>query len=122
MTETFTSVAAVKLKAGENFDSSFSDGNITSAINHAEATINVELAITDVNLVTDYSNLATGVKEILGAACSSLAAMEVINYNASAYQNGSEARSMLNYNWTIYKDAMRILKEKDKTNFMRSFN
>ena len=121
MTETFTTIAATKIKAGENFDSTFSDANYTTAINHAEATINVELAVTDVNLITDYTNLAVGVKEILGAACSSLAAMEAINYNASSYQNGSQAARMLNYNWSIYRDAMRILKEKDKSNFLRSF-
>lgn len=119
---TFCLSGSVVLKAGANVSTAIVDSQYNEWIEQAEANINSEVKYPDVNLVTDFSNMATGVKEILEDAASSHAAMAAINYDMGAYDTIEQAQTMQDFNYTRYKDAIARLKEKSVIDFIRSFN
>lgn len=116
MTVTLTAVATVKLKAGANFNTAVTDGNITTLINQAEAYL---MAITRIDWVALYSGLSATYKLILEDATSSHAAMAVINYDMSGYTSRQEALTMLNINYTRLTDSINQLKEKYTSDFIQ---
>jgi hypothetical protein len=116
MVETLCDSDDVKDKAGTFVSTSLSSGQYTRFINRAEGTINAEMRI---NFNDLFSGLNVDVKGILEDACSSLAAMEAINWDKSGF-GLSDAQTALDFNYGRYKDAMRLLKEKPTTDFIEA--
>lgn len=125
MVGTLTQSGAVLLKAGTNVSSDLTgtgalgqtaDDIIVSWINEAESHICAE---TKVNWIDIYSTLDADLKKVLDAAASAWASERAINYDMSGYTSRAEAQTMLNVNYTIFTDSMKILKEKVNTDFIQ---
>jgi hypothetical protein len=114
MTETMCTSAAVKLKAGANV-ATISATQYTQLINQAESHINT---VCRVNYTDSYSGLNADGAKILEDVASSLAAVGAINYDMSGYTNAAEAVSMVNINRDIADKGLRLLKEKQHTDFI----
>ena len=126
MTSTFCTSNAVIIKAGKNVSLDFTTGTtpttfatkaaaIDQFINQAESTINAE---TRINYTDTYSTLNDDVKKILEDAASSKAAMNLINYDMTNYSSIAEAQTILDVNNNIFERALRLLKEKQTTDFI----
>ena len=89
---------------------------IDELINQAESFINDR---TQVDWVALYSGLSTDLKKILEDAASSHAAISMINYNMGGYTSRQEAQTMLDVNYSRLTDAIRELKEKVTTDFIK---
>ncbi len=107
---------AVVLKAGKNAVI-LPDADYTTFINQAESRIN---AVTRINYSDSYSGLNVDVAKILEDACSSLAAIPVINYDMSVYTSPSEAVAMINVNLDIINKSFALLKDKKYTDFINA--
>lgn len=123
MTETFCVKADVLLKAGKDVDvgGNLTDGNYTTFINLAESIINNQVKLDGVDLVDDFTNMDTNVKNILKDAASSHAAMAAIAYDMDGYTS-NQAQTLLDYNKDRFEEAMRLLKDKNVINYLRGFN
>ena len=125
MTETFCTIANARFKAGANVSAAITDANVTTVINQAEAAINAEIKLmvsgTYINLISDFANMAAGVKEIFKDAASSHAAMALIIYDVGGY-GASEAQTMIDVNYQRFTSAMDLLKTKEVMTYLRSFN
>lgn len=114
--------AALK-KAGINVNARLSAGSILEGtdfivdtwIAEAEGMIN---STTRKNWIDNYSTLNTDVKYLLQKAASSLAAMQCISYDMSAYTSSQEAQTMLNYLRDDVSSAMQLLKDKNVEDFI----
>ena len=115
MTETLCSSAAVKRRAGANADADIiaSAAAMSEFINQAEGEI---VAQTRRDWVDDYSNVDSGIKECLEAACAARAAMQVIQYDPNAYNSLAEAQTLLNVQFDTWNSNLQRLKDfKSKT-------
>lgn len=124
MTATFCTSGSIKLKAGANRSSHFDSGTpagmtATAAcdelINQAESFINTT---TRINYTDTYSGLNGDSKKILEDTASCHAAMSIINYDMSGYTDRAEAQTMLDVLYTKIQDNIRLLKEKQHTDFI----
>lgn len=115
MTETMCTSGAVKLKAGANMSSSLTADNYTTLINQAESYINTA---TRINYTDTYGSLNDDVKKILEDTASSYAAISAINYDMSGYTSRQEALTMLNVNWAIVQQGIKLLSDKKYTDFI----
>ena len=119
MTETFCTSAAVKFMAGASRpadDTVITGDDYTRLINEAESEINDQIRI---NFTDIYGSLNNDVKKLLESACAAHAAMAVIQHDMSGYTSRAEAQTMLDVNYTRFKDAMAILEEKEATKFIQ---
>ena len=119
MTTTFCNSGHVKLKAGANVSTALTDANYTTFINHAESFINDAVKIEGVDMVAGYAALPANVKSIFEDCASSKAAISAINFDVTTY-TASECQTMLDINYTIFSDCMKLLAEKKVTDFIRS--
>ena len=118
MVNTLTTSGAVAIKAGKNYSSDFNEtGDIkwNKAINDAEASL---MAAVRIDLVTNYAGYDGEQKLVFDDWTSSKAALTVINYDMGGYTSRAEAQTMLDVNYTIMTDAMKLLKEKFTTDFV----
>lgn len=116
MVETLCSAADVQLKAGNDVSSDLTSGNYTTLINQAEAYI---MAITRIDWVTLYSTLNSTYKIILNDAASSRAAMAAIAFDMSGYGSRANAQTAIDVNYTLFLDAIKLLKEKYTSDFIQ---
>ena len=114
MVTTMCNSGAVVLKAGANA-TQLTDAQYTQLINQAESFINTHIRI---DYTATYSGLTDAKKKIIEDVCSSLAALGAINYDMSGYTSRAEALTMLNVNWDIKEKGLRLLKEKQHTDFI----
>lgn len=115
MTETLCTSGSVKLKAGKYFSSDLTAADFTTLINQAESAISSESRI---NFVDIYSSLDNDTKKILEDAASSHAAISVIGYDPLGFQSLAAAQFTTNVNYTRFKEAMNLLKDKKVTDFL----
>ena len=125
MVTTFCISGACLLKAGANVSGIFTDATgafgLSShllweeLIHQAESFLNTQ---TRINYTDTYAALSDDVKKILEDAASAHAAMAAINYDMSGYTSRTEAQTMLNLNYTRLMDAIKLLKEKQFTDFI----
>ena len=109
MVVTMCTSGAVVLKAGTNAKI-LPDADYVILINQAESYLN---AVTLIDYTTAYAGLSDETKKILEDACSSRAAMGVINNDMSGFTNNAEAVQMINYNWAIVDQCEDLLKNKE---------
>jgi|GEM_PF-1273124 len=103
-----------------NGDVAKKSGAKASSVSVAEAYTNVYIKLAEGLLssaarydwVTNYSSVSTIGKEILRDACSSYAAVCVLNYDMSGFSSRQEALTMVNILWASFMETMRKL-EKD---------
>ena len=119
MVTTLCLSGSVALKAGANVSTSITEEAWTEWINQAEGIIAAE---TRVDWVDEYSGLSDNVKKVLQDAASSHAALAAINYDMGNYNSKTEAQTMLDVNYTRFKEVMRIIKEKYATDFIKGVN
>ena len=119
MTETFCTSGSVKLKAGANVSSALTSAHYTTLINQAECVINVAAKIPDYNIIDEHANLSADVVKVLEDGASSHAAVSAIAYDPSGYTDIGEAITISNINWTRYLEALKLIKEKQHTDWMR---
>lgn len=74
--------------------------------------------VSRINFSGAYAAFDADVKRILEDAISSKAAISVINYDMSGYTSRAEAQTMLDVNYTIMTDAIKLLKDKEYTDFI----
>ena len=110
MTETLCTSGAVKIKAGANASVTITDNTVTMTqlINQAEGDL---IRDTGVNWVDIYASMNADFKQTLENAVSSKAAVPVINYDMSAFTSRNEAITMMNVNWAIYQECVRVLNQ-----------
>lgn len=106
---------AVKLKAGANRNSSLTNADYEQAITQAESYINV---VTRNNYTDSYAALNADVQKILEDACSSHAAMVIINNDMSGFTSRQEAQVMLDFNYSRLLDCIKLLKEQVNVDFI----
>lgn len=104
-----TSGAAV-FKAGANASSTATTSGAILAKWSDEAEGRIE-AETRRKWVDNYSSLDTGIKNILSDVCTSLIAMNIINYDMSGFTSRQEAGTMLDVNDSRANDGLKILKD-----------
>ena len=114
MTTTFCDSTDVKLKAGAQVSTAITDAQYTAMINDAENFINNAVRI---DLLAGYSGYSNNAKLLLRDTAAAKAAMTAIAYDQSGYFV-SEAQTLLNVNYTILSDNMRLLTKKDTTDWM----
>jgi len=110
-----TSGAAIA-KAGANSNSTIIASGATLAqwSEEAEGRICIQLH-TDV--VTNFSSYDTLLQYALSDACSSLMAMQIINYDMSGYTSRQEAGTMLDVQDSRYRENLKILEDKKMQRF-----
>ena len=97
-----------------------------SAISKAEAYTNVYLvaaeaiigAATRYDWVTNHASLDTEAQELLRQATATLAAVFVISYDMSGFTSRIEAENMININFKMYRDAMKLLDEQKTVKYL----
>lgn len=107
MAETLCNSGAVVLKAGKNA-AVLTIAQYTQLINQAECFINVN---SKKDWVAAFASLPTDTKNLLQDACSSFAALSVINYDMSGFTSRTEAQVMLDVNWNRTVEIINLLKE-----------
>ena len=113
----FARTEEVKRKAGANASTTSAvEAYINDFMTQAEFLINAD---THYNWSDAYSGLDVDVKGILKMAASAKAAMIVINYDLAALGSMREAETRLDVLEDEYQKAIKILREKISTDFMR---
>lgn len=104
-------------------------GANASTVSVAEAYTNVYIKMAEGKIcldtrfdwVTNYTSVSTIGKEILREAVSSLAAVDVINYNMSGFTSRQEALVMINVLWAEYREIVsQIVKDNKYKEFILS--
>lgn len=112
----FATTAEVIRKAGANASStSAAEAYINDYMTQVESEIN---AYTQYNWSDAYSGLNVDVKGLLKEAASNLAAIYVIEYDPSGFQNLAEAELMVNILHTRAKECLELLKDQEVQVFM----
>ena len=113
----FATTAEVQRKAGANASSTSNvEAYINDFMTQAESKINAE---TGYNWSDAYSALNVDVKGILKEAASNLAAMYVIQYDMSGFQTREHAETSLDVLYTLYREAIKILRDKAQQDFIQ---
>lgn len=118
MAVTFCSIDNAKLHAGAQV-ATLTDAQWTVFINQAEAKVAEDIALTGVDLFTEYSSLASPEKLLLEQATGTWAANSAINYDRTGFFT-QEAQNALNFNFAIHDECMKVLKDKNKLAHLRS--
>ncbi len=110
MTSTLTDSGAVKLRAGANASSTITDSlaSMETFINQSEAYV---MSISEVDWVAQYSTLSATTKLILDMTASAHSAVGVITNDMSGFTSRFEASQMLNVNWSIVIEGIKLLKQ-----------
>lgn len=106
---------AIWTKAGTNVNPNVSGARLLIAANNAEAIIN---ARTRINYSDTTAALNADVQGLLAQACSSLAAIDMVEYDMSGYTNRAEAETMLDVLNNQANQALSLLKDKKVTDFV----
>lgn len=119
MTETLCDAASAIAKAGANANATIvaDTTQLTEWINQAESVIN---AVTEFDWVAIHGTLTASKVKILEDCCSSLVAMNIINYDMSGYTSRYEAEIMLDVLDSVSKRNMSILKASNKKDFVKA--
>jgi hypothetical protein len=107
MTETLCTSGAVKIKAGTN-SPTLTAGEYTDLINLAEGFFSVNSRY---DWVSNYAGLSDRGKKILQDGVSSYAAMFVINKDMSGFTSKEEAQTMLDINWSIVAEIIKLVRD-----------
>ena len=111
----FATTVQVQRKVGADASSVANvEAYINDFMSQVESQINVE---TRYNWSDTYATLNVDVKGILTQAASNLAAMYVINYDATSFLQLSFAISRMNVLRDRYDECIKILKEEANRNF-----
>lgn len=110
--------ANVKEKAGTN-------ANATAI---AEAATNVTILMAEgeicatakYNFVSNYATVSAIGKEFLRNLCSSMAALNAIEWDMSGFTSRTEAQTMLNVNYAIRRDGLNLLRDNTFLEFIKS--
>lgn len=106
----FCTTLEVQEKAGADASPvANTEAYINSYVAQAESQINVE---SEYNWSDQYANLNADVKKLLTKAAASLSAIEVINYDPSAWSS-AVATFKVNVLYTQYQDAIKLLRDTD---------
>ena len=112
----FATTAEVQRKAGANANTTANvEAYINDFMTQAESKINV---LSQYNWSDAYSGLNADVKAILKEAASNLAAMYVIQYDMSGFTSRFEAETMLDVLKDGFNQALALLKDIKKRDFM----
>lgn len=107
----FATTAEVMRKSGANASATSNvEAYINQFMTEAESLINAE---SEFNWSDKFATLNVDVKGILKRAASSLAAMDVINYELTT-MSSRERETMLSVLYNTYTDCIKLLKETDK--------
>ena len=111
MSYTLCTSAAIIEKAGANASSVAiaSAALLASFADKAESDLCMK---TRYDWVANYSSVKTNFKPALADAVSDLAAMKVLNYDASGYTSRAEYQTMLNVLWNNFNNLIIDLREK----------
>lgn len=113
----FCTTAQVARKAGANASAvSVAEAYTNDFVSQAEAKINAE---TNYNWSDAYAGLNADVKGILSEAASNLAAIYVIQYDMGGFSSREEAETMLDVLYALYRDAIKILRDKNQAEFIQ---
>jgi len=116
MAWTMCSSGAMEFKAGVNASLTVLSGAHMQSFNEqAESFINTA---TRINYTDAYDSLNDDVKKILEDAVSAKGAMMIINADMSGYTSRAEAQTMLDVNYTVLTDAIKLLSDKKYTDFI----
>lgn len=112
----FATTAEVSRKAGQNASATSNvEAYINDYMTQAESIINV---MSQDNWSDSYSALNADVKGILKSAASAWAAMRVINFDMSGFTSRAEAQTMLDVLQDEFLNAVSILRDIKKRDFM----
>lgn len=112
----FATTGEVQRKAGANASTvSNTEAYINDFMTQAESKINV---MSQFNWTDVYSTLNADVKSILKEAASNLAAMYIIQYDMGGFNSQAEAQTMLDVLKDGYLEAVSILRDIKKRDFM----
>lgn len=103
---TFTTSGAVAFKAGLNHSTVPVEVDYIRAIDYAENWICTECRA---DYSAAYATIPLVYRQILGDVASSKAAIPIINFDMSGYTGRGEAEDMINVNYTIVQDGIKIL-------------
>lgn len=106
MSWTFCTSGSAIAKAG--VDANISGSLLASWSDEAEGRIESE---TRRKWVDNYSDLPSGVQNLLSDVCSSKIAKQIICFDLGAYTNRAIAQTMLNVQDDIERDGVRILRD-----------
>ena len=105
----FATADECKQKAGGGVsDASSAEAYINQFCAEAESFINV---LCRENYSDSYSGLNADVKAILKEACSNLAAIYMVQYDTSGYNNSREAENIININWARFVQCIGLLRD-----------
>ena len=108
--------ANVLYKAGANASAvSITEAYTNVFILQAEAFVSVN---TKYDLVANYASISTLGKELLRDVTSSIAAINVINYDMSGYTKAIEAQVMLDILCSSVTETINLLRDKDYKEFV----
>jgi hypothetical protein len=114
----FATTAEILRKAGLGASATSSAGEYTNDfIAQAESYINV---LCSYNFSDAYASLNADIKCILKEAASNLAAIYVVMYDISGYSSDRRAENIINILWQRFNHCIKLLNEKDKTDFVRT--
>ena len=112
----FATTTEVQYKAGANASATANvEAYINSFMTQAESKINV---LSQYNWSDNYAALNADVKGILKEAASNLAASYVIQYDMSGFTTRYEAETMLDVLKDNFNQALSLLKDIKKRDFM----
>lgn len=112
----FATTAEVQRKVGAGASSvSNVEAYINDYMTQAESRINAE---TRFNWSDAYSSLNVDVKGLLKEAASNLAAIYVISYDLSGYFSRSEAETIIDVLYQMYKDCIKLLNDQKVRAFL----
>ena|SRR3990167_579324 len=107
------------LKAGKHVDIAFRNASGSELLNQMISGAEAQFSVSSgYDFVGNYSSLNSRTRAILDEGVSSLVATQLIAYDMAQYTSRVEAESMINIHNTIYETDLKLLKEKNKTDFM----
>ncbi len=111
----FCTLNDVQYRAGANASAvSKAEAYVNTYVAQAESYINVKTRKNWSNL---YATMDVDVRAILSKAASCLAAIDVINYDMTAFNSRSEAELMMTVLYTLAEDCIKCLSDDRGTKF-----
>ena len=112
----FCTTATAALKAGANANATaVAEAAMNVFVREAESFINCAIRY---NFSDTYASLNADVKYILEDAASSYAAIKAIQYDMSGFTSRTEAQVMLDVNWAVLRECIKLLEKKETTDFI----
>jgi len=119
MTETFCTSGAVKLKAGENVDTSLTGANYTDLIEEAEGFFCVSSRF---DWIAVSGSVSTVGKYFLEEGIAAYAAIDAMSYNPSGYTSRTEYQTKLDVLWSKVVECINLLRDEKFRNFILKGN